>query len=349
MSINNNNLIGLDRCRFVLPSIAIDRSVYRMNIEQGEKAQIIDISTGEVIGISDLNVTIKGISLDNKDDYRIKLSLMKKPSVNFILDVNIPKLLYNSNERNANNLEHLSEVNAIIEKKLSEQGIYTDMSKAKLSSIEININNNNPKLYDAMKLIKKGMLEHNDKVFVVENKSRAESLMIKNRYMKVKVYDKTKQLEDTNQLTDNKALIRLEVTTLDSRAITNMTIFNPTLDGIIEHWSNLEKWFKDVINKQIKKPCDTFCKLVVSEMVEQLKQGHKTYDVLLVQAKKGNLVDIDIFDMAMKQYYKEVGKKNPYSIIKNTKARLEKIDKPLYDSLVGNKLALDNLWKELGI
>ena len=63
--------IGLDRCRFVLPSVAIDGGIYRMNIEKGEKAQILDIATGEVIGVSDFNLTIKGISLQDKDDYSI--------------------------------------------------------------------------------------------------------------------------------------------------------------------------------------------------------------------------------------------------------------------------------------
>ena len=165
-----NNKIGIDRCKFVLDTILIDREVYKMNLELGDKAEIIDKLSGEVIGISDINLTIKGIATNHLDDYRIKLSLMKKSTVAFILDVNVPKLLYNGNERNANNLEHLSELNAIIEKKLGEVGVYTEMSKARISSIEINVNNDNPKLYDSMKLIKKGLMEQNDKVFTVENK-----------------------------------------------------------------------------------------------------------------------------------------------------------------------------------
>ena len=51
----------------------------------------------------------------------------------------------------------------------------------------------------------------------------------------------------------------------------------------------------------------------------------------------------------MKKYYKEVGKKSPTTIIKNTKQRLEKADKQLYDSLVGNIDTLDKLWEGLGI
>ena len=341
--------IGIDRCKFVLPSVAIDGGIYRMNIEKGEKAEILDIATGEVIGVSDFNLTIKGISLQDKDDYRIKVTLMKKPSVNFILDVNIPKLLYNTNERNANNLQHLSEVNQIIEKKLGEVGVYTDMTKARISSIEINVNSTDKKLYDAMKIIRKGFNATNDKVFIVEGKNDIESLMIKNRYMKVKVYNKAKQLDDTGQLRDNENLIRLEVTTLDSRAITNMTICNPTIDGIIEHWDKVEKWFRDVVNKQIKKPTEEFNESVVNAMVEQLKRGVKTYDVLISQAEKGNLVDIELFSKAMKRYYKETGRKSPTTGIRNTKARLEKADKQQYDSLVGNIDALEKLWDGIGL
>ena len=348
--LSNKKLnIGLDRCRFVLSSIAIDGRVYRMNVERGEKAEIIDITTGEIIGISDFNLTIKGISLSDTDDYRIKVTLMKKPSVAFILDVNIPKLLYNSNERNASNLQHLSEVNQIIEKKLGEHGVYTDMSKAKLSSIEVNVNSADPKLYDAMKLIKKGFNTTNDKVFTTESNNNIESLMVKNTYLKLKVYNKAKQLADTNQIYDNENLIRLEISTNHKKTLETITVLNPTLDGIIEHWDKLEKWFIDVVKKQVKKPTDEFNKSVVNTMVEQLKQGHKTYDILALQCEQGNLVDMDLFAQAMKQYYKETGKKSPSTVIRNTKARYEKINKQQYDTLVGNIEALNNLWEQLGL
>lgn len=341
--------IGLDRCRFVLPSVAIDGGIYRMNIEKGEKAEILDIATGEIIGVSDFNLTIKGISLQDKDDYSIKVTLMKKPSVNFVLDINIPKLLYNTNERNANNLQHLSEVNQIIEKKLGEVGVYTDMTKARISSIEININSTDKKLYDAMKIIKKGFNATNDKVFIVESKNNIESLMIKNRYMKVKVYNKAQQLQDTGQLQECENLVRVEVTTLDKGAVNTITGNKPCMDGVIENWDKLEKWFKDTIDKQIKKPCDEYNKAVENAMVQELKQGHKTYDILALQAEQGNLVDLEIFSRAMKRYYKEVGKKSPTTVIKNTKNRYEKLNKSRYDAMIGNIDALEKLWDGIGL
>ena len=341
--------IGLDRCRFVLPSVAIDGGIYRMNIEKGEKAEILDIATGEVIGVSDFNLTIKGISLQDKDDYSIKVTLMKKPSVNFVLDINIPKLLYNTNERNANNLKHLSEVNQIIEKKLAEVGVYTDMTKARISSLEININSTDKKLYDAMKIIRKGFNASNDKVFIVESNNNIESLMIKNRYMKVKVYNKAQQLQDTGQLQECENLVRVEVSTNNSSAVNTITGNNPCMDGIIENWDKLEKWFKDTIDKQIKKPCEEDNKAVENAMVEKLKQGHKTYDILATEGTKGNLVDLEIFSRAMKRYYKEVGKTKPHTVIKNTKNRFEKTDNELYDSLIGNIDALERLWDGIGL
>lgn len=341
--------IGLDRCRFVLPSVAIDGGIYRMNIEKGEKAEILDIATGEVIGVSDFNLTIKGISLQDKDDYSIKVTLMKKPSVNFVLDINIPKLLYNTNERNANNLKHLSEVNQIIEKKLAEVGVYTDMTKARISSLEININSTDKKLYDAMKIIRKGFNASNDKVFIVESNNNIESLMIKNRYMKVKVYNKAQQLQDTGQLQECENLVRVEVSTNNSSAVNTITGNNPCMDGVIENWDKLEKWFKDTIDKQIKKPCDEYNKAVENTMVEKLKQGHKTYDILATEGTKGNLVDLEIFSRAMKRYYKEVGKTKPHTVIKNTKNRFEKTDNELYDSLIGNIDALERLWDGIGL
>lgn len=341
--------IGLDRCRFVLSSVAIDGGIYRMNIEKGEKAQILDIATGEVIGVSDFDLTIKGISLQEKDDYTIKVTLMKKPNINFVLDVNIPKLLYNTNERNASNLEHLTEVNQIIQKKLSEVGVYTDMTKARVSSLEINVNSTDSKLYDAMKIIRKGFNASNEKVFVVESKNNIESLMVKNRYIKVKVYNKTQQLQDTGQLYENKNLVRVEVTTLDSRTINTITGNDPTIDGIIENWDKVENWFRSVIEKHIKKPCEEYNEAVESAMVEKLKQGHKTYDVLATEGTKGNLVDIEVFARAMKRYYKETGRKSPTTSIKNTKVRFKKTDNELYESLVGNIEALEKLWDGIGL
>ena len=348
--LNDEKLnIGLDRCKFVLPSVAIDGGIYRMNIEKGEKAEILDIATGEVIGVSDFNLTIKGISLQDKDDYSIKVTLMKKPSINFVLDVNIPKLLYNTNERNANNLKHLSEVNQIIEKKLAEVGVYTDMAKARISSLEINVNSTDKKLYDAMKIIRKGFNATNDKVFIVESNNNIESLMVKNSYLKVKVYNKSQQLQDTGQLQENENLVRVEVSTGKDKTIKQITGDNPCIDGIIDNWDKLEKWFKDTINKQIKKPCDEYNKVVENAMVQELKQGHKTYDVLTLQAEQGNLVDLEIFSRAMKRYYKEVGKKSPTTVIKNTKNRYEKLNKCRYDTMVGNIDALERLWDGIGL
>lgn len=343
------NEIGLDRTGFVLDTIAINFSEFIGKLEKGEVMKVVDMETGEVIGISDLEVKLTGISVGETDNCVAQLRVMKNPYQAFILDVNIPKLLYNTNERNASNLEHLSQVSAILEKKLAEKGVYTDMKQARVSSIEVNINNDNPKLYDCFKLLRKGLLMDNDKLFKVENKDRAESLMIRKDKLKIKVYDKVQQLSDTQQLVENKSLIRLEVSTNHKKVLNTLSKDNASLEGIIANWDGLEKWFIKMINNYIKKPCDQFCDLVVGDMVNKLKQGHKTYDVLFEQAQKGNMVDIDLFAQAMKKYYKETGKSKPHTIIKNTNARLERLNPELHKSLVGNKVVLDALWHDLGL
>lgn len=340
--------IGVDRSKFILDSIKVNGGNGMYHLERGEKIEIMDISTGEMIGVSEFDMVIKGISLNPLDDYSIKLEL-KKQSAQFVLDVNIPKLLYNTNECNAHNIEHLTQINQIIEKKLNDYGVITDMSKARLSSLEINVNSTDNKLYNALKLIKKGLNTTDEKVFTVESKNEIETLMIKNKYVKIKVYDKAQQLEDSGQLRQNDSLIRLEVSTNNNTAINTITNYNPTLDGVIDNWDKLEKWFVDTVNKKIRIPCNKFNEQVIEEMVEQLKEGHKTYDILTLQAEKGNLVDVELFAIAIKKYYKLVGKKSPHSMIKNTKTRYEKINKKQYDTLVGNINALNNLWKQLGL
>ena len=78
IKVNEKINIGLDRCRFVLPSISINGGLCHMHIEKGEKAEILDISTGEVIKISELKGTIKGIALKGDDDYSINLRYHNK-------------------------------------------------------------------------------------------------------------------------------------------------------------------------------------------------------------------------------------------------------------------------------
>lgn len=341
--------IGIDRIKLIIFDVGIERSKYKFNIEIGEKAEVMDIETGEVIKVSDFNVHLKGTALKG-DDYRVKLSLDKRNGYQFILDVNVPKLLYNTNEMNVNDLEHLSQVNEIIEKVLADEHIYIDMSKARICSIEMNVNSTDAKVLDAFKLLKRGMLNASDKVFSVENKRNIESLMIQNSYVKIKVYDKVQQLRDTGQLVNNRSLVRLEVSTKDTRAIHRLTGYTSTIDGLIDNWDNMKQWFVQQLNAKIKQPCEEFNNEVVSEMVEQLKQGNKTYSVLNGQTQKGNLIDFALFDRAVKQYYKETGKKSPYNIIKNAEKRLEKVlGVELMQQSKGNIQAIENLFGELGL
>lgn len=347
IGLHGSLYIGIDRLKFRIKQVALNGKV-NAYIEKGERGSVLDMNVGKVVKVSKFVCSVSGISMNGMDDYKVTLKLNDKND-NFTLDVNIPKLLYNTNERNANNLEHLAQVNQIIEKILREQGVIVDMSTAELSSLEINVNSTDKKLYDAMKIIKKGFNNTNDKVFIVENKSDIESLMVKNNYMKIKVYNKVQQLKDTGQLYENENLIRLEVSTVDKSAINTITGYNPTMEGLVENWDKLEQWFRKRIIDNVKKPCDEFNEMVEKTMVEELKQGHKTYDILTLQAERGNLVDLEIFSRAMKRYYKEVGKKSPTTMIKNTKARYEKLNKNRYEGMTGNIEALDKFWKQIGL
>lgn len=347
IGLHGSLYIGIDRLKFRIKQVALNGKV-NAYIEKGERGSVLDMNVGKVVKVSKFVCSVSGISMNGMDDYKVTLKLNDKND-NFTLDVNIPKLLYNTNERNANNLEHLAQVNQIIEKILREQGVIVDMSTAELSSLEINVNSTDKKLYDAMKIIKKGFNTTNDKVFIVENKSDIESLMVKNNYMKIKVYNKVQQLKDTGQLYENENLIRLEVSTVDKSAINTITGYDPTMEGLVKNWDRLEKWFKDTINKHIKKPCDEYNIAVENAMVQELKQGHKTYDILTLQAVDGNLVDIEIFSRAIKRYYKETGRKSPHTSIRNTKNRFEKLNKAKFDGLVGNIDALEKLWDDIGL
>lgn len=345
----NNQKIGLDRCTFILTEgLQVDTNIYNMHLERGEKIEIIDRASGQIIALSDFDMAIKGIALNEKDDYKIKIRLIKTPKVCFVMDVNIPKIIYGTNERNVSNLESLADIPAIIEKELVNIGVFTDMSKAKITYLEVNINTEDEKVYGAMNLIRKAWNITDEKVYLTECKNVTESLMTQNRQVKIKLYDKVRQLRDTRQLCDSENLVRLELSTKHNEVIWRITKGRPTIDGLIENWDKLGCWFKKNIDKHIKKVCDAYIEQVVKEMTEELKTN-KTYDVLLKQATKGNLIDIELFEKAVKQHYKECGKKSPYTMIRNTKKRLEKIDFEMFEQLQGNIKALNNLWVELDI
>ena len=223
------------------------------------------------------------------------------------------------------------------------------MKQARLSSVEINVNSTNEKLYDAMKIIRKGFNTSNDKVFIVESKNNIESLMVKNNYLKVKVYDKAQQLQDTGQICESENLVRVEVSTKHKDAINKITNHNPSIDGVIENWDKLEKWFRDTLNKYIKKPCDEYHQAVIDDMVEMFKRGGKSRDVLLMFSVKEELTDLELYRLAVKKYYKETGKKSPNSVIKNTMNRYEKVHTETYKRLSGNIDALNELWEQVGL
>lgn len=348
------NQIGIDRVKFSIKNLKFSGSNNNIiEMVRGDRVSVIDIATGEVVKIASFKLEVYGIALSNKDDYRISLKL-NEHNDNFTLDVNIPKLLYNTNERNAHNKEHLLQVNQIIEKKLSEQGVYVDMRNAKLSSVEINYNSIEYKLLDALKLLRKGMQKvdedniKDNKLFVVENKNNIESLMLNKEYAKVKVYNKVKHLQDTEQLFENDNLIRIEVSTNNNGALKTISS-DMTFNGLIENWDKLEKWYRNVITNYIKNTTEKFINEVVEEMTQQLLQGQKTYDVLINQATKGNLIDIELFSMAMKKYYKLSGKTKPHSVINNTKKRLQKNDMKLYVTITDNIKTIEKLFDELGV
>lgn len=352
--INKNNLskkvipIGVDRCRFISKELEIDSDIYKMHLEKGEKVEILDRATGEIIGLSEFNMTINSTCLGGTDDYKIKINILESLNRGFLIDVNIPKILYGTNEVNVSNLEDLNKVPAIIEGELANVGVFVNMSIARITYLEVNINTNDEKVYGAMNLIRKAWNKTDEKIFITELRNRQESLMKKNSHLKIKVYDKIKQLIDTKQTVINENLVRIELSTKHSEVLKRITKGNRTIKGLIENWDKLESWFLKNLDKHVKKECDNFIDEAIKNLARDLK-SNKTYDVLFSHAEQGNLIDIELFEIAMKKYYKEVGKKSPYTMIKNTKKRLEVVNPERYKQLQGNINALDSLWSQIGL
>ena len=202
--------IGIDRMRLINISInSIDLNRYKGHIVDGEGLKIYEVNLGLDIEIADIEITIKGNSSNNKDNYLMKLKLNRIPYLNLSIDVNAPRVLYGTNEINIRDKDDMYLLMENIKDKFLEVGIDINLDEAIISNFEVNYNSHNPKLLDTFKLIKKSLDQEKEKVFIVDYKGKTESLMINLSDRKIKIYDKTTQLEDTGQMTIYNNTVRI--------------------------------------------------------------------------------------------------------------------------------------------
>lgn len=341
--------IGIDRMRFINVTIdSIDLNCYKGHIVAGEGIEIHEINLGQVIEIADMNITIKGNSSNEKDNYLMKLKLNRVPYLDLSIDVNAPRLLYGTNEVNISDSNDMYLLIKEMKDKFHEIGIDINLDKAIISNFEINYNSHNPKLLDTFRLIKRSLDQEKEKVFLVDSNGETESLMINLSDRKIKIYNKAKQLEDTGQVVSNKHTVRVEVSTNNTMLIRKLCKSNvATIDKFITSFDDLKIWFIDTVRKRLKLAIDRYCNDIEESIYNRLIKGERYYSILLGVATNGDIVDMIIFDNAVKKYYKETGKKKPNTIIKSYHRKLREYDEKLYQRLVNNLVEINKLFEEI--
>lgn len=343
--------IGIDRMRLINISInSIDLKRYTGHIVSGDGMKIREITLGQNIDVSDICVTIKGNSSNDKDNYLMKLRLNRVPYIDLSIDINAPRVLYGTNEVNISNKSDMYILISKIKEEFKKIGININLDKAIVSNFEVNYNTHNPKILDTFKLIKRSLDKGKEKVFLVDRNSETESLMINLSDRKIKIYNKTKQLEDTGQETRYKNTIRIEVSTRNTMLIRRLCKFRvATIDKFIMNFEELKLWFVETVRKRLKLVIEKYCKDIENSIYNRLMQGERYYNILLGVATNGDLVDMSIFDNAVKKYYKDTGKKKPNTVIKGYHTKLREYDEELYQRLVNNLVEINKLFNEIEV
>lgn len=343
--------IGIDRMRLINISInSIDLKRYKGHIVAGEGMAIQEVNLGQDIEVADIDITIKGNSINEKDNYLMKLKLNRVPYMNLSIDVNAPRVLYGTNEVNISDKYDIYRVMINIKEEFKKVGVDINLDKAIISNFEVNYNSHNPKLLDTFKLVKRALDQGKEKVFLVDRNGETESLMINLIDRKIKIYNKAKQLEDTGQIVINKDTIRIEVSTSNTMLIRKLCKSKvATVDKFIMNFEDLKLWFLDTVRKRLKRVIEKYCNSIENEIYIRLIQGERYYNVLLGVATNGDLVDISVFDNAVKRYYHDTGKKKPNTVIKNYHRKLREYDEGLYQRLVNNLVEINKLFEEIEV
>lgn len=346
--MTKNNNIGLDRIRLVASDVdmAVDTSRIR-GIQKGEGAMVFDIATGEAVGIATINLNINGIGLGEGDNSAIQVKSSNFDKNSFVISVNCAKLLYNSNERNVTK-DKVELVGQIVEKKLAEYGLYVDASTLKISSIEVNYNVDDVKLYDTLEMITKASLKDGQKVLQAVTKDGIQSLKVNKGRYELKIYKKSEQLKETGNITDTDNLVRFEISTSHSQELDKL-IPSRSLMDLVNNWDGVEAWYKRCITNSIKKPIVKYKNEIEGRMVASMDAGKKPSKAVLELLLANDLMDMSIVGSAIKKHYKNAGKKTPSNVINGINKKLREADSTRYEKMTGNLEKLEEFFNKLGV
>ena len=201
-----------------------------------------------------------------------------------------------------------------------------------------------------MQLIAKANIHEDLKIFKVENKHGIQSIkVLKNKY-DTKVYKKSEHLLEQGYEVENEHLVRFEISTSDQTQKQRLLGESMTVDGLVNNFEKIVQWFITGIRETIKKPVERYLKSMEKECIQRLEQGVKPSVVINELMFRQDLVDLIVFDNAIRKHYKSIGKtKNVSRTIKTTHKRLKELNAGRYNQVTNNIETLQELYDILGI
>lgn len=355
-NIDNNRLsqIGLDRVEFLINELALDFNKFDNEVityakdNQEIGLPVVNVSTGEVMLVRSMDYSIYPSNISCIDEGNKIFSLIIKQGRNkkytASLGVVLPRLI----EDVPHNVYNLSDVNTIekalnlLESRLKACGIYIDLDKARLKKVEVNNTFNLEQYYayygTVLKLFRESFIYQSLTLSEIMNGkySRINHKVVDScsthpgidyysdgsKRVEMKIYDKSKHILDTLNISVNEDLMRFELTV-------NMKKINETFGKDYNPIDVLKELdlFKYMYNKFLEKLIENTRKLLKDE-VFQFDKYINTYpklvngvevpynpsytDMLDIYIKSGTYSVIQTFLIGMYFFYKSKGRSNNF-------------------------------------
>lgn len=370
MKIEKSNIqgIGLDRFRLSKVNVkSIDfkkfnesGGTYIMDIKGKHYFEIVDSDSGEILPLKNLFININSDResyLQGEKNYIINLSFKrdnKSSDFRCVVEVTAPKLFRGTNEENVNSSIELELIPQVLVEKCKSVGIEIELGHEIVTYIEVNYNIHKEGFKNTFGFLKKVFVESNKVVFEASDREGIRSMMFfsesGNKTRKLKVYDKTKHLNDTNQVTNYESTYRIEVSTNHTSTLVNY-FRSPRRDlvSMCEIFQDrFVKFFLNTVKNELVKPYFSYKAEVVEYVVLQMETSENTTDLLLKLSMENVLFDVDLLREAIKIYANKNGRDNKYSsnLYRRIVEKLKKVNPQQYGLMIDNCKMIEDLFEE---
>lgn len=310
--------------------------------------EIIDSKSGEIKKLKELKIQIKSCSY-NKNCMYLEYVMNKLKGEKVIsIKANAPKFIYETNEKNGDGYL-LSRLSGYVSGHLYRYGIEVDLRTAKVHNFEINYNVHKDKFYQALKLINELWIKRDNKVFKVEEKDGIEFLLLKRPTRQIKIYNKTVELLSKGLPYEFNYNTRIEIKISHISTIEYILGKERSFYKFCNSYKQIVDFYRKTIDKEIKKIYVSYTDEKIDEIVQKLNEGSKLRDICIEKWMNEEILDIDMFERAIKKYYKKTNKKNPYKSIKKLNSYFKDINENKFNEASGNMIAIEQAFKSIGV